>query len=60
MRQIEYRLGQTGRLDDTSDLDGALVLDEFANCAEEGWGELLPQQNQPYGLERPSRYIFKK
>ena len=43
VRQIEHWLGQTSRLNDTSDLDGALVLDQFPDCAEEGWGELLPR-----------------
>lgn len=41
MCEIQYRLGQTGRLHDAADFDGAFALDQFADGVEEGWGELF-------------------
>ena len=41
MCQLQDRLWETRRLHDTPDLDGAFVLDEFPDCAEEVGGELF-------------------
>lgn len=40
MCEVQDRLGQVGSLDDTSDLDGTLFLDEFAHQEQEFGREL--------------------
>lgn len=40
MREIEDRLGEVGRLDDTAHLDGAFVFDELADDVEKFGREL--------------------
>jgi|SRR5690242_6126007 len=38
--EVEDVLGEGGALYDAADFDGAFFLDEFADCVEEGGGEL--------------------
>jgi hypothetical protein len=40
VREIQDRLRQVGRLDNTADLDGPFFLDEFADHVQEFGGEL--------------------
>lgn len=40
MCEVEDRLGEVGGLHDAADLDGAFVLDQFANKVQELRGEL--------------------
>ncbi len=40
MCEIQYRLWQTGRLHDASDLDGAFALYEFSDRVKESRREL--------------------
>lgn len=44
MRELQNVLGETGRLDHASDLDGALVFDQPAHCLEEKGRELVDER----------------